>query len=59
MKKVVIFTPIVHIGGRVLNQPQQLNQLKQNIKLDIKTLNDLPFIHVKKHDSHHEFSVHN
>ena len=59
MKKVVIFTPIVHFRGHVLNQPQQLNQLTQNIKLDIKTLNDLPFIHVKKYGSHHEFSVHN
>ena len=53
MKKVVIFTPIVHFRGHVLNQPQQLNQLKQNIKLDIKTLNDLPFIHVKKYGSYH------
>ena len=59
MKKVVIFTTIVHFRGYVFNQHQQLNQLNLNNKLDMKTLNNLPFIHVKKHGSYHYFSIHN
>ena len=40
------FFAFLQFPATILCYPRQLNQLMENVKLDIKSLNKLPFIHV-------------